>query len=192
MRYFGTDGIRGKAYETLTESLAIKVGKSLSLIDNKKVIIGYDTRESNHMLANGISLGARSVNKDVFDIGVICTPGLAYTSLKEKCIAVMITASHNPYYDNGIKIFLNGYKLMEEKEALIEEFLDNCDDLVNELKGSYVKDESYAINYVNFLKSLLNKSNLNVGLDLANGSTVTSAEKIFKKLNILELYSDDN
>ena len=130
MHYFGTDGIRGKAYVTLTESLAIKVGKSLSLIDNSKVIIGYDTRESNHMLADSISLGARSVNKDVFDIGVIPTPGLAYISLKEKCIGIMITASHNPYFDNGIKIFVNGIKLSNIQELQIEEYLDNNDDYI--------------------------------------------------------------
>ena len=108
MRYFGTDGIRGRAYETLTESLAIKVGKSLSLIDSELVIIGYDTRQSNHMLANGIALGALSVNKKVIDVGVIPTPGIAFNSIKKHCICIMITASHNPYQDNGIKIFYDG------------------------------------------------------------------------------------
>ena len=187
MHYFGTDGIRGKAYVTLTESLAIKVGKSLSLIENNKVIIGYDTRESNHMLADGISLGARSVNKDVFDIGVIPTPGLAYISLKEKCIGIMITASHNPYFDNGIKIFVNGIKLSNIQELQIEEFLDNNDDYIeNKNNGSYKYDESYKHIYIDYLKSLLNVSSLKVGADLANGATYDVFNNIFaNKVNNL-------
>lgn len=187
MHYFGTDGIRGKAYVTLTESLAIKVGKSLSLIDKKKVIIGYDTRESNHMLADSISLGARSVNKDVFDIGVIPTPGLAYCSLKEKCIGIMITASHNPYFDNGIKIFVNGIKLTKLQEEQIEEFLDNNDDVVfNKNNGTYKYDESYKNIYIDYLNSLLNVSFLNVGADLANGATYDVFSKVFaNKVNNL-------
>ena len=180
MHYFGTDGIRGKAYVTLTESLAIKVGKSLSLIDNHKVIIGYDTRESNHMLADGIALGARSVNKDVFDIGVIPTPGLSYISLKKQCIGIMITASHNPYFDNGIKIFVNGVKLSEKQEKEIEEYLDSNDDYIeNKNNGSYTYDESLKDLYVNYLKSFILSSSLNIGLDLANGATVSVAKEIF-------------
>lgn len=187
MHYFGTDGIRGKAYVTLTESLAIKVGKSLSLIENSKVIIGYDTRESNHMLADAISLGARSVNKDVFDIGVIPTPGLAYCSLKHQCIGIMITASHNPYFDNGIKIFVNGIKLSVTQEQQIEEYLDNNDDYIeNKNNGSYRYDESYKNIYIDYLKSLLNVSSLKVGADLANGATYDLFGKIFgNKVNDL-------
>lgn len=187
MHYFGTDGIRGKAYVTLTESLAIKVGKSLSLIDNHKVIIGYDTRESNHMLADAISLGARSVNKDVFDIGVIPTPALAYCSLKERCIGIMITASHNPYFDNGIKIFVNGIKLSVSQEQQIEEYLDNNDDYIeNKNNGSYRYDESYKNIYIDYLNSLLNVSSLKVGADLANGATYDLFGKIFaNKVNDL-------
>ena len=187
MHYFGTDGIRGKAYVTLTESLAIKVGKSLSLIENSKVIIGYDTRESNHMLADAISLGARSVNKDVFDIGVIPTPGLAYCSLKHQCIGIMITASHNPYFDNGIKIFVNGIKLSVTQEQQIEEYLDNNDDYIeNKNNGSYKYDESYKNIYIDYLQSLLNVSSLKVGADLANGATYDLFGKIFgNKVNDL-------
>lgn len=187
MHYFGTDGIRGKAYVTLTESLAIKVGKSLSLIENSKVIIGYDTRESNHMLADAISLGARSVNKDVFDIGVIPTPGLAYCSLKHQCIGIMITASHNPYFDNGIKIFVNGIKLSVTQEQQIEEYLDNNDDYIeNKNNGSYRYDESYKNIYIDYLQSLLNVSSLKVGADLANGATYDLFGKIFgNKVNDL-------
>ena len=186
MHYFGTDGIRGKAYETLTDRLAIKVGKSLSLINSKKVIIGYDTRESNHMIANAISLGARSVNKDVFDVGIISTPGLAYISLKEKCIGVMITASHNPYYDNGIKIFLNGLKLTLDLEKSIEDYLDNNDDFISVVKKQHIVDETYKQLYVNYLKSLLLPSNIKVGIDLANGATSFIAKDIFSsKINSL-------
>ena len=192
MRYFGTDGIRGRAYTTLTESLAIKVGKSLSLLDSKKVIIGYDTRESNHMLADSIALGARNENKDVIDIGVVSTPCLSYCSLKHNCIGVMITASHNPYFDNGIKIFINGIKLSEEIESKIEDYIDNNDALtLTSYNGSYIYDESIKDIYVEYLSSLLEKSGLDVGLDLANGATYQIAEKIFNnKTNTLHVVAN--
>lgn len=172
MRYFGTDGIRGEAYVTLTDSLARKVGKSLKLLNCKKVVIGYDTRESNHMLADNIALGAKSADKEVIDLGIIPTPGLCYVSTLEKCIGVMITASHNPYQDNGIKIFYDGAKIKDEIEEQIEDFIDNNDDVVREsLKGSIKKDELKKNLYVEFLNSLVIDSNLKVGFDCANGAT---------------------
>ena len=180
MKYFGTDGIRGEAYVTLTESLAKKVGKSLSTLPCKKIVIGYDTRMSNHMLADGIASGAKSVGKEVIDVGVIPTPGLCYLSTLLDCIGVMITASHNPYVDNGIKIFFNGAKIKDEEELVIEDYLDSHDDkiVINE-EGSITSDESMVEKYVTFLKEKMCHSNLKVGLDCANGATSFVAEEIF-------------
>ncbi|MCH5180685.1 MAG: phosphoglucosamine mutase [Erysipelotrichales bacterium] len=181
MKYFGTDGIRGKAYVTLTESLAKKVGKSLSLLECKKVIIGYDTRESNHMLADSIAKGAKSVGKEVIDIGVIPTPGLCYNSILYKCLGVMITASHNPYQDNGIKIFFDGVKIKDEDELRIEEFIDsNNDEIFDNYDGKIIQDTTLVKNYINFLVSKIKPSNLRIGLDLANGATSLIGEEIFK------------
>ena len=181
MKYFGTDGIRGEAYVTLTESLAKKVGKSLCLLECNKVIIGYDTRESNHMLADAIALGAKSVGKTVIDIGVIPTPGLCYNSILNNCLGVMITASHNPYQDNGIKIFFSGVKIKDEDELRIEEFIDSNDDVIIDNNcGEIIKDDSLCQNYIDFLVSKIKPSNLKIGIDLANGATSLIGEHVFK------------
>lgn len=182
MKYFGTDGIRGKAYETLTESLAIKVGKSLSLIDSELVIIGYDTRQSNHMLANGIALGALSVNKKVIDVGVIPTPGIAFNSIKKHCIGVMITASHNPYQDNGIKIFYDGLKLDNELQEKIEEYIDKSNDGVDVSLELVKKDSSLVKRYEKFLLNTAYNTDLKIVLDTANGATYQVANNVFSKI----------
>lgn len=182
MKYFGTDGIRGKAYETLTESLAIKVGKSLSLIDSELVIIGYDTRQSNHMLANGIALGALSVNKKVIDVGVIPTPGIAFNSIKKHCIGVMITASHNPYQDNGIKIFYDGLKLDNELQEKIEEYIDQSNDEVKVSLELVKKDSSLVKRYEKFLLNTAYNTDLKIVLDTANGATYQVADNVFSKI----------
>lgn len=195
MKYFGTDGIRGEAYVNLTESLAKKVGKSLILLNCQNVIIGYDTRQSNHMLADGIALGAKSAGKNVIDIGVIPTPGLCYLSIMNKCIGVMITASHNPYQDNGIKIFYNGVKIKDEEELLIESYLDNNDDsLTDNPIGSIKKDSELSNQYFEFLLSKTTPSNLKIGLDLANGATTFIGERVFKEItkNVLITANEPN
>lgn len=180
MRYFGTDGIRGKAYETLNETLAIKVGKALCLLDSRDVLIGYDTRESSLMLADAIKKGALSVGKNVYVIGIIPTPGVAFNSIINNCIGIMITASHNPYYDNGIKIFDNGLKLSHEKEQEIEDYIDTNDAKLEEIL--YIDNKSnHAKKYVKFLKNKLNYSPLNIGLDLANGATSNIAYEVFNE-----------
>lgn len=194
MRYFGTDGIRGRAYETLTESLAIKVGKSLSLIDSELVIIGYDTRQSNHMLANGIALGALSVNKKVIDVGVIPTPGIAFNSIKKHCIGIMITASHNPYQDNGIKIFYDGLKLDNELQQKIEEYIDEASDEVNVSLNLVKNDLSLVKRYEKFLLNIAYNTDLKIVLDTANGATYQVADNVFSKItnNLIVVANDPN
>lgn len=192
MRYFGTDGIRGRAYETLTESLAIKVGKSLSLINSELVIIGYDTRQSNHMLANGIALGALSVNKKVIDVGVIPTPGIAFNSIKKHCIGIMITASHNPYQDNGIKIFYDGLKLDNELQQKIEEYIDEASDEVYVSLNLVKNDLSLVKRYEKFLLNTAYNTDLKIVLDTANGATYQVADNVFSKItnNLIVVAND--
>ncbi len=180
MHYFGTDGIRGEAYITLNEALAYKVGKSLALLKCPHLLIGYDTRISNHMLADAIKSGARDSNLNVEELGVITTPGLCFLSLKEKCIGVMITASHNPYYDNGIKIFLNGQKISDERELEIEDYLDHHEFEFSINHTANLKNEKVH-NYQEFLMSFMVPYDFKVGFDCANGAT-------FELVNVFKDY----
>ncbi|MFI3330109.1 MAG: phosphoglucosamine mutase, partial [bacterium] len=127
MKYFGTDGIRGKVGEVITFELAYKLGKSLSKLNCDTLVIGTDTRESKDELTKGITLGALSVGIKVLNAGVVPTPALIYYSQVNKILGVMITASHNPYYDNGLKVLNKGVKLSEAEEILIEESIDKCE-----------------------------------------------------------------
>ncbi|MDZ4196956.1 MAG: hypothetical protein U1C51_06930, partial [Candidatus Izemoplasmatales bacterium] len=121
--YFGTDGIRGEADTFLTVELAYKVGYSLSKLSVKQVMIGQDTRESSPRLEQAIKKGALDAGINVLSLGVVPTPVLAYMSQEHQCFGVMITASHTPFQDNGIKIFRYWKKLFLEEEAILEAFL---------------------------------------------------------------------
>ena len=125
-KYFGTDGIRGVAFEKLNAKLAFKLGQGLKhAINNKEVVIGYDTRASSPMLAHMIASGALSEGLDITFAGVCSTPMVSYYSKEKSMIGIMVTASHNPYTDNGIKVFNKGYKTTPEEEKIIEQFIDS-------------------------------------------------------------------
>jgi phosphoglucosamine mutase len=131
--YFGTDGIRGKANDRLmTADMALKVGMAAGhLFTNgerrHRVVIGKDTRLSGYMIESALTAGFTSVGMDVFLLGPIPTPAVAMLTRSLRAdLGVMISASHNPYYDNGIKLFgPDSYKLCDEKEAQIEDLIDN-------------------------------------------------------------------
>ena len=122
MKYFKTDGIRGEAYTAFTLEIACLVGKYYEKSE-KDVIIGIDTRESSIDFAKAIYSGL-SNKRNVKFAGVIPTPGLMYYSLKNNCIAIMVTASHNTYKDNGIKVITNGMKIERDEMNLIEDFIE--------------------------------------------------------------------
>jgi len=124
MKYFGTDGIRGVPNQLLNVEFLIKLGKSLNCLDSKEVVIATDTRISKDMITSAISAGAMSMGLNVKLAGVISTPALIYYSMKKQITGVMITASHKPYIDNGIKILNKGIKLNKEEELKIEELID--------------------------------------------------------------------
>lgn len=174
MKYFGTDGIRGKA-EYIKE-LSIKVGESLSLLNIRKLVIGMDTRESSKEILDNVVKGALSVGIDVIDLDVIPTPGLILESYYMKCIGVMITASHNPYEDNGIKIIKNGFKIDDKDKAMIEDYLDGILTFAHPINGNYKKEDS---NYLAHLENNIIRTNLNIVVDCANGAS-------FKYAHILE------
>ena len=136
-KYFGTDGVRGVANVELDAMLAFKIGASAAHVltqernagGKAKLLIGKDTRISSDMLESALVAGICSVGADVELLGVIPTPAIAYLTIKHKADAgIVISASHNSFEYNGIKIFAgSGYKLSDELENRIEEFIDNFD-----------------------------------------------------------------
>jgi phosphoglucosamine mutase len=130
---FGTDGIRGVANQyPMTPEMAITIGRAVAAIFKKdykrsKIIIGKDTRISGDMLEHALVSGICSMGVDVYLVGILPTPGVAFmTSSIGADAGIVISASHNPYYDNGIKIFKgNGYKLSDEEESQIEQLVSN-------------------------------------------------------------------
>ncbi|MFW6284900.1 MAG: phosphoglucosamine mutase, partial [Bacillota bacterium] len=118
-KYFGTDGIRGVAGEYLDTEMAYNVGLGLrKALDSDAVVIGKDTRESSDMLALSLAAGAMRAGMDVLYADTVPTPMIAHYSKEKSMPGIMITASHNPYTDNGIKVIDKGYKMSEESEAV--------------------------------------------------------------------------
>src|SRR6202008_984401 len=140
-RYFGTDGIRGRANGVITPELALKVGQAAGLVFKRgehrhRVLIGKDTRLSGYMIETALVAGFTSVGMDVLLTGPMPTPATAMLARSMRAdLGVMISASHNPYDDNGIKLFgPDGYKLSDEIELKIEKLID--EDLVKRLANS--------------------------------------------------------
>lgn len=183
MKYFGTDGIRGKAHETLTKELAYRVGNSLFVFQASNVVIACDTRESSDILVENLAKGAQDAGKHVIIAGVLPTPGLMQYAMQNACIGVMITASHNPYEDNGIKVFDSGKKLQEKQEAMLEAAMDDVLFFAPE-KGTMIHSEEPYLTYKDFLIKNGKHSTLRVGLDLANGATYKIAKDVFDTLGI--------
>src|ERR1700720_3319994 len=130
-KYFGTDGIRGRANGLITPELALKVGQAAGLVFQRgeyrhRVVIGKDTRLSGYMLEYAMVAGFASVGMDVLLLGPVPTPAVAMLTRSMRCdLGVMISASHNLFEDNGIKLFgPDGYKLSDEVEASIEALMD--------------------------------------------------------------------
>src|SRR5216684_3490770 len=130
-KYFGTDGIRGRANATITPELALKVGQAAGLLflrgeHRHRVVIGKDTRLSGYMIETAMIAGFTSVGMDVLQLGPMPTPAVAMLARSMRAdLGVMISASHNPYDDNGIKLFgPDGYKLSDEVERKIEQLIE--------------------------------------------------------------------
>ena len=183
-RYFGTDGIRGRANKVITPDLALRVGQAAGLIfkngeHRHRVLIGKDTRLSGYMIETALVAGFTSVGMDVLLTGPIPTPGVGMLVRSMRAdLGVMISASHNPFDDNGIKLFgPDGFKLSDQVESEIEALLDsdlgkklaNSDDLGRAKRIDGVQDR-----YIEFAKRTLPKtidlSGLRVVIDCANGA----------------------
>ena len=193
-KYFGTDGIRGIAGESLTADLSFKVGKALgkSLTEKKdhpKVVIGRDTRISCDMIEHALTAGLTSTGVNVMTVGTIPTPAIAYlTKTIETDSGIMISASHNPYQDNGIKIFgPDGFKLTDEQELEIESLIDNSEQIKNasfEKIGKVYGGNELTQKYIQHIKQSISGdlSEIKIALDCANGATTGVAPFIFGDL----------
>ncbi|MCR8844372.1 phosphoglucosamine mutase [Paenibacillus sp. SC116] len=194
-KYFGTDGVRGVANQQLTAELAYKIGRCGGYVLTKevskpRVLIGMDTRVSGRMLEASLTAGMLSIGADVVQVGVVSTPAVAYLTKELGFDAgVMISASHNPVEDNGIKFFgRDGFKLLDETENEIEALMDAAvDELPRPIGadlGTISVDTELKWKYVDFLKTTVKNSfaGKRIVLDGANGAAFELAPKIFRDL----------
>ena len=193
-KYFGTDGIRGIAGESLTADLSFKVGKALGKLltekkEHPKVVIGRDTRISCDMIEQALTAGLTSTGVNVMTVGTIPTPAIAYlTKTIETDSGIMISASHNPYQDNGIKIFgPDGFKLSDEQELEIESLIDNSEQIKNasfDKIGKLYSGNELTQKYIQHIKQSItgDLSDIKIALDCANGATTGVAPFIFGDL----------
>ncbi len=193
-KYFGTDGFRGEANVTLTVEHAYKVGRFLGWYFGQKhkaqVVIGKDTRRSSYMFEYSLVAGLTASGADVYLLHVTATPSVSYVVRTEgfDC-GIMISASHNPFYDNGIKIINgSGYKLEASVERQIEDYIDGVIDGIplatRENIGRTVDFSAGRNRYIGYLISLPTRSfkTMRVGLDCSNGSASAIAKSVFDAL----------
>lgn len=189
MALFGTDGIRGSAGSAdslLNPNLVNAIGVATGIVfqEQAQILIGRDTRKSGLEIEQALIAGLTSVGVNVTLIGVIPTPGLAHLVLTRKAdAAIMITASHNPASDNGIKIFgSNGQKIADEIEQEIEQLIENKSQRKISKEGSVVKDENGRNDYITYLLSTISKplNGITVVVDCAHGSASTYAPEVLK------------
>lgn len=194
-KYFGTDGFRGEANVSLTVEHAYKVGRFLGWYfsqnkDHASIVIGKDTRRSSYMLEYALVAGLTASGANVSLMHVTTTPSVAYiTRTDDFDCGIMISASHNPYYDNGIKILdSKGHKMSSEVENLIEQYIDGEIEEIPFAKKDQIgcaTDYSVGRNrYIGYLMSIPTRAfkNVKVGLDCANGASSSIAKAVFDAL----------
>jgi phosphoglucosamine mutase len=195
-KYFGTDGVRGIANSELTPELAFQLGRFGGYVLTKdtnrpKVLIGRDTRISGHMLEGALVAGLLSIGAEVMRLGVISTPGVSYlTKALSAEAGVMISASHNPVADNGIKFFgPDGFKLSDEQEREIEELMDlETDELPRPVGGDLGSVNDYfegGQKYLQYLKQSVDEefTGIHIALDCAHGATSSLAAHLYADLD---------
>lgn len=193
-KYFGTDGFRGEANVDLTVEHAFKVGRFLGWYFGKdhkaQIVIGKDTRRSSYMFEYSLVAGLTASGADVYLLHVTTTPSVSYVVRTENFdCGIMISASHNPFYDNGIKIINgNGQKMEADVEEQIEKYIDDEKPIipyaVRENVGRTVDFSAGRNRYIGYLISIPTRSfkNYRVGLDCANGSASSVAKSVFDAL----------
>ena len=198
MKLFGTDGVRGKAGEKLSAQTSMRLAMAAGIYFRKTsatnvILVGKDTRKSGYMIETAIVAGLTAVGYNVLQIGPMPTPAIAFLTENMRCDAgIMISASHNPYYDNGIKFFDSfGNKLDETIEAEIEkifyddELIANAQKTMTEIGANKRIDDvigRYIVQIKNSFPKELNLKNLRVVLDVANGAAYKVAPTVFSEL----------
>ncbi len=191
-KYFGTDGFRGEANKNLTFEHAIQIGRFLGWFYGKrlnkkaKVVIGKDTRRSSYMFEYALCTGLTASGADAYIMHVTTTPSVSYIArVDDFDCGIMISASHNPYYDNGIKIVNNNGEKMDEEVLLqIEDYIDGKLEIPMAERAEIGRTVDYASGrnrYIGYLIGLSKYSfkNIKVGLDAANGSAWSIAKSVF-------------
>ena len=201
-KFFGTDGVRGIAYEFLNAELAEKIGTALGCVlrkqsDLPRAVIGGDTRESYGMLLDALTRGLTEMGVNVHIAGTVPTPAIAYfTASCGFDGGIMISASHNPYEYNGIKILgKGGFKLSDEQENEIEDIIENgCCMSKSAQVGEIINDTALLQKYICYLKDFAPKENciLRAVIDCANGSAVASAKDVFAFLGKDTIFIGDS
>lgn len=192
-KYFGTDGARGRVNENLTLNMAIRIGQYLGWYYGKerhaKIIIGKDTRLSSDMFEMGLAAGAVSTGANVYLLGVCPTPSVSYLIRKEHFdCGIMVSASHNPYYDNGIKLFNHdGCKMNPEVEDAIEQYIDELIEVPlakDDAIGNVIEWNEGLEIYESWLKEIVNidLTGMKIAVDLANGSATATAVETLSAL----------
>lgn len=194
-KYFGTDGVRGVANQGLTPELAYKIGRCGGFVlagkmERPNVVIGRDTRISGPMLEAALVAGLLSIGANVIRLGIVTTPAVAYLTRTLKADAgVMISASHNPVEDNGIKFFgADGFKLSDETELAIERLMDaEIDELPRPAGGeigTVLDNDQAKFMYLDFVKSTVASTfkGYRIVLDCAHGAAYELAPKVFEEL----------
>lgn len=193
-KYFGTDGFRGEANKVLTADHAYKIGRYLGWYYNQnhkgRIVIGKDTRRSSYMFEYALVAGITASGADAYLLHVTTTPSVAYVVRTENFdCGIMVSASHNPFYDNGIKVMDgNGHKISADVEAAMEKYIDgNMGELPFAFQDKVGVAKDYAIGrnrYVGYLISLATRSydGMRIGLDCANGSAFSIAKSVFDAL----------
>lgn len=202
-KYFGTDGVRGVANKELTPELAFRLGRIAGYLfaendEKPKVLIGHDTRISAAMFEGALVAGLMSIGAEVMRLGVISTPGVAYlTKATNAELGIMISASHNPFKDNGIKLFgPDGFKLTDEQEEEIERLMDEEDTLPRPVGKDIGVVSNYfegSQKYLSYLQETVDNdfSGMHIGLDCAHGATSSLAAHLFADLEA-EIYTIGN
>ncbi len=190
-RLFGTDGIRGVANVDLTPTLAYDLGRAVGHLlgaPGRSVAIGQDTRRSGDMLVAALSAGLTSVGADAVQLGVVTTPCLAYVAANaDHAAGIMVSASHNPPDDNGLKVISGGRKIDDEAEEELEGLIlraESLPGLTNAGVGRVSRDPSQIDGYRAFLRRLAGDAlvGMRIGIDCANGSASAIAPDLFRSL----------
>jgi phosphoglucosamine mutase len=179
---FGTDGIRGRASDEITLDLAYRLGRAVATVFTVPVYVGYDTRESSPALAAAVLAGLRDGGATGVNLGYFTTPGVAVIAQRRGGAGIVVSASHNPYYDNGLKVLgVGGAKLDHATEAAVESALNVAESAPSAHFDEVAMDETAEHEYVEHLRSLAptDLSSLSLVVDCANGAASHVAHELF-------------